>query len=91
MHTFARRVEHRVRNRGRDGDNRRFAATDSREIRAIEQMNVQLRQFAEARDGILAEARVLHLAIGKDHRFPQRRAEAHDEHDTFVSDNYAAL
>lgn len=76
---FAGGLKDGIGDGGCDGDDESFAAADCGQIRTIEEMDVQFGNIAEPRNGVLAEARVLHLAAGETHLLAQRRPESHDQ------------
>src|SRR5687768_8336983 len=73
-------VEHGVSDCRRDGDERCLAGSDARQVRALDQVDVDLRRdVGEARDRVLPERRVGDLAARELARLAQRGAECLDD------------
>ena len=72
-------VEHGVGDGRGDGDDRRLAAAGRVQVRAVQQVDVQLGHVVEPRHLVAAEAGVEDLAVLEADLLAQRPAQAHDD------------
>ena len=75
----AREARERIRDRGRDGRDRRLADAADRRLRRVQQQHVDRRRVREPEQPVAVEVRLHDAAVAQPDAFVERGAEAHQD------------